>query len=112
MGDYSDEDALIEVQLPDTTQDAMLGREGVATITDASRLSWSMTEAEMIKLAEKEEQDLIKSSKTMKIVFIKLLQLFLRLGCSFFPLLANALNNFLLRLPFSTKKLDCTKIKQ
>lgn len=77
MGDYSDEDSLIEVQLPDTTQ-AHSGLDTAAApghlgllqqdrnpapgVSDASRLSWSMTEAEMIKLAEKEEQDLIKSS--------------------------------------------------
>ena len=66
MGDYSDEDALIEVQLPDTTQDPLPGRDGsTGFMTDASRLSWSMTEAEMIRLAEKEEQDLIKSSSKL-----------------------------------------------
>ena len=63
MGDYSDEDALIEVQLPDTTQDpGQDGKLGGEMMTDAARLSWSMTEAEMIKLAEKEEQDLLRSS--------------------------------------------------
>ena len=63
MGDYSDEDALIEVQLPDTTQDpGRDGKLGGEMMTDAARLSWSMTEAEMIKLAEKEEQDLLRSS--------------------------------------------------
>ena len=63
MGDYSDEDGLIEVQLPDTTQAAGRdGKLGGEMMTDAARLSWSMTEAEMIKLAEKEEQDLLRSS--------------------------------------------------
>ena len=73
MGDYSDEDALIEVQLPDTTQDpGRDGKLGGEIMTDAARLSWSMTEAEMIKLAEKEEQDLLRSSGmfTVFILFI------------------------------------------
>ena len=71
MGDYSDEDALIEVQLPDTTQDpGRDGKLGSEIMTDAAGLSWSMTEAEMIKLAEKEEQDLLRSSGMLYYIFI------------------------------------------
>ena len=73
MADYSDEDALIEVQLPDTTQDpGRDGKLGGEMMTDAARLSWSMTEAEMIKLAEKEEQDLLRSSGMIYYKFIVL----------------------------------------
>ncbi len=56
-GTHSDEEGSIDVQLPDTTEPPQTPLSMIP-----GHLPWHMSEAEMIKIAQQDEQDLIKLS--------------------------------------------------